>query len=248
MKRYLTLLLSLLFVLPRRSPAGRRCWNTRRAAGEPIPNSGTTTARRAPTSCASAGRLSAPRLRYPCPNAGNPMSPVMKHPDVPSAPTQGQDARQGVRPARAGSRSPMRRDCGNTCAARQTRCGKGPGITVRSRGGSPPRDGRRGSGSGRFASASSSHSTARAVPFAGCETPLQPSPRCRRTAWPMPGEGVSGGAYDAVAAGCVALKKALGAQRLGLLRPCADTRRRILRPQNERIGRPAIVPDGRGGL
>ena len=39
----------------------------------------------------------------------------------------GQDAlRQGVRPARAGSgEARCARDCGNTCAARQTRCGKG---------------------------------------------------------------------------------------------------------------------------
>ena len=108
-------------------------------------------------------------------------------------------------------------------------------------------DGRRGSGGGRFASLQVHVLRHGLFRIAGCETPLQPRlgageqrgqclGRCFARFIRCRGGGVRGA------------EKGAGAQRLGLLRPCADTRRRILRPQNERIGRPAIVPDGRGGL
>lgn len=178
------LLLSLLSCFPcRRSPAG----------GVGIPGAPQAGLYRipgqlpqgVPTSCASAGRLSAPRLRYPCPNAGNPTSRY-ETPGCALCADAGQDAlRQGGRPARAGSGDARcARDCGTPVLPGKPAAGKGAGM-VCSRAETRRGDGRRGSGGGRFASLA--RSTARAVPYRWLRTPLQP-PRCRRTAWPMPGK------------------------------------------------------------
>lgn len=77
MKRYLTLLLSLLFVLPLPAQSRREALLEYQARRRQAYTEFRDNYRKAcATSCASAGRLSAPRLRYPCPNAGNPMSPL----------------------------------------------------------------------------------------------------------------------------------------------------------------------------
>ena len=77
MKRYLTLLLSLLFVLPLPAQSRREALLEYQARRRQAYTEFRDNYRKA---CADFMRkrwgLSAPRLRYPCPNAGNPMSPL----------------------------------------------------------------------------------------------------------------------------------------------------------------------------
>ncbi|MFR4024873.1 MAG: hypothetical protein ACLTZY_02910 [Alistipes indistinctus] len=193
MKRYLTLLLSLLFVLPLPAQSRREALLEYQARRRQAYTEFRDNYRKACADLHAQTLGGFPRRGSGTARARTPGTrhPRYETPGCALCADAGQDAlRQGGRPARAGSGDARcARDCGNTCASRQARRGKaGPGITVCSRGGNPPRGRTTRLRRWTFRVPSSSRSTARAVPYRWLRNTASTSPRCRRTAWPMPGK------------------------------------------------------------
>ena len=228
MKRYLTLLLSLLFVLPLPAQSRREALLEYQARRRQAYTEFRDNYRKA---CADfmrkrweAFRAEAP---VPVPERREPDVPVMKHPDVPSAPTQ--DRMPYDKVFGLPGPAPEKPDAPGIA---ETPVQRGKPAAEKGAGDNGAQQGRKpAAGTDDAAPAVDvSHPFKFTFYGTGCSVSLAAKHRFNlasvqensvANAW----EGVSGGAYDAVAAECVALKKALGLNDWGyydLVRTLAD--------------------------